>query len=86
MVICRQRPQTASGIVFMTLEDETGFVNLVLFPAVYEQYRVLAKTQIFMGVSGRVQNQDGIIHLLAEHLWVPNIGFRPEGAPSRDFH
>ncbi len=86
MVICRQRPQTASGIVFMTLEDETGFVNLVLFPAVYEQYRILAKTQIFMGVSGRVQNQDGTVHLLAEHLWLPNIGFRPEGAPSRDFH
>lgn len=86
MVICRQRPSTASGIVFMTLEDETGFVNLVTFPNVYEQYRTLAKTQIFLGVSGRIQNDDGVVHLLAEHLWVPNIGFRPEGAPSRDFH
>lgn len=86
MVICRQRPSTASGIVFMTLEDETGFVNLVVFPNVYEQYRTLAKTQIFIGVTGRIQNQDGVVHLLAEHLWVPNVGFRPEAAGSRDFH
>lgn len=86
LVICRQRPGTASGVTFMTMEDETGFVNLVLWPKTFERYAVLAKTQAFLGVSGRLQVKEGIVHLIAERLWRPEVGPAPVTAGSRDFH
>ncbi len=89
MVICRQHPGTASGVTFMTLEDETGFVNLVIWRRVFEAYVTLAKTQAFLGVSGRLQAKDGVVHVIAEELWVPEpleIYERPESGGSRDFH
>jgi len=47
LVICRQRPGTAGGVVFMTLEDETGSVNAVIWESVFQRYSVLAKTMSF---------------------------------------
>jgi hypothetical protein len=47
LVICRRRPGTAGGVVFMTLEDETGFVNAVIWESVFQRYSVLAKTMSF---------------------------------------
>jgi error-prone DNA polymerase len=85
MVICRQRPGTAGGVVFMTLEDETGFANLVVWKDVFERHEVIAKTAHFLGVTGRVQNQKGVIHLVARRLWVPRLDSRPQTAGSRDF-
>jgi error-prone DNA polymerase len=58
MVICRQRPGTASGVVFMTLEDEHGFVNLVLFSRVFEALRHVATTSPLLLVHGKVQIGD----------------------------
>jgi len=86
IVICRQRPGTASGVTFMTLEDETGFVNVVIWAQVFEQFPVLAKTASFLGVSGKIQAQDGVVHLVAETLWAPRLHVTPESAGSRDFH
>jgi error-prone DNA polymerase len=86
LVICRQRPGTAAGITFMTLEDETGFVNLVVFTQVFERYALLAKTRSFLGVSGRVQRQGEVVHVLAAELWVPEVKRRPIEVESRDFH
>ncbi len=86
MVICRQRPGTASGVVFMTLEDETGFVNVVIWAQVFERFAALIKTTQFLGVSGRLQAQDGVVHLIAEEFWTPQIDARPESGGSRDFH
>ncbi len=86
MVICRQRPGTASGVIFMTLEDETGFVNAVIWPKVYEKYRLLVKTLAFAGVSGKIQNQQNVTHLIVDHFWTPHVSFRPEKVKSRDFH
>ena len=86
LVICRQRPGTASGVVFMTLEDESGFVNVVVWSQVYEQYAVLIKTSDFLGVTGRLQVQDGVAHLIAEAFWAPRLGLRPASGGSRDFH
>ncbi len=86
MVICRQRPGTAKGVIFMTLEDETGFVNVVVWPPVFEQFRLLVKTRTFIGITGRVQNQRGIVHLVADRFWVPEIGLTPPNRRSRDFH
>ncbi|MFW5968906.1 MAG: error-prone DNA polymerase, partial [Persicimonas sp.] len=86
LVICRQRPSTASGTIFMTLEDETGFLNLIIWPSVYERFQVLCKTQDFLGISGQLQSEEGVTHLIAETLWRPRLDRSPEGAKSRDFH
>jgi error-prone DNA polymerase len=86
LVICRQRPGTAGGVIFMTLEDETGFVNVVLWESVFNRYAVLAKTVSFLGVTGRLQVEDGVVHVVAEQLWEPALQFKPTGARSRDFH
>jgi error-prone DNA polymerase len=86
LVICRQRPGTAGGTVFMTLEDETGFVNIVLWERVFQRYAVLAKTATFLGVTGRLQVEQGVVHIVAERLWTPRMPLEPASAPSRDFH
>jgi error-prone DNA polymerase len=86
LVICRQRPGTAGGVVFMTLEDETGFVNVVVWESVFQRYSILAKTVSFLGITGTLQVEGGVVHLVAEKLWEPEIELKPTGAPSRDFH
>jgi error-prone DNA polymerase len=69
----------------MTLEDETGFVNLVCWQDVYEAHRVLAKTAAFLGVTGTVQKKDGVTHLIAQKLWKPSFTRPSAAARSRDF-
>ena len=86
MVICRQRPGTASGVVFMTLEDETGFANLVVWKDVFRRHEVIAKTASFLGVTGNIQNQKGVTNVIAERLWIPHFPYHLEGVGSRDFH
>jgi error-prone DNA polymerase len=86
MVICRQHPGTASGVTFMTLEDETGFVNLVLWRRTFVEHAVLAKTQAFLGVTGKLQRRDGAVHVIVESLWAPTLRRRPASGGSRDFH
>ncbi len=87
MVICRQRPGTATGVTFFTLEDETGFVNLVVWRDVFERHALLAKTASPLGVSGTIQRADGVTHLIAASLWAPDLGGPAEAQPpSRDFH
>jgi error-prone DNA polymerase len=86
MVICRQRPGTAKGVLFMTLEDETGLVNLVVWQSILEKYELLAKTQSFLGVTGKLQIESGVTHLVAEELWQPEVERQFSAAKSRDFH
>jgi error-prone DNA polymerase len=86
LVICRQRPGTAGGVVFMTLEDETGFVNVVIWERVFERYAVVGKTINFLGVTGTLQVEQGVVHLVAESLWIPDVEMEPAGVSSRDFH
>jgi error-prone DNA polymerase len=86
LVICRQRPGTAGGVVFMTLEDETGFVNVVIWESVFQRYSVLAKTVSFLGITGKLQVEDGVVHLVAEKLWEPRVELKPASPHSRDFH
>lgn len=85
MVICRQRPSTASGVVFMTLEDETGFVNLVCWKDVFARHEVMARTSPFLGVTGELQIQDGVTHLIVKSMWRPQLELHPESTGSRDF-
>ena len=87
MVICRQRPGTASGVTFMTLEDESGFVNLVVWAQIFERHKVVGKTALLLGVTGKIQSMDGVVHLIADSLWVPDLEFRADSvSKSRDFH
>lgn len=85
VVICRQRPMTAAGVTFMTLEDEMGFVNIVVWNTVFERYKLIAKTATLLGVSGRLQQQDNVVHLIADSLWIPDL-LAPANPESRDFH
>ena len=86
IVICRQRPATASSVTFMTLEDETGFVNVVVWKQVFDEHAVLARTASFLGVTGKLQSESGVVHIIAEALWVPALAARPPSGGSRDFH
>jgi DNA polymerase III alpha subunit len=62
----------------MTLEDETGFVNLVVWERVFAEHSVIAQTASFMGVTGKLQTQDGVVHVVAENLWIPKLPQRPK--------
>ena len=84
MVICRQRPATASGVTFFTLEDETGFVNVVVWRDVFRRHATIAKTATLLGVSGHIQYADNVTHLIAERLWLPKLN--APATRSRDFH
>ena len=86
LVICRQRPGTAAGMTFMTLEDETGFVNVVIRSRVFDGHAVLARTAPLLGVTGRTQAESGVVHVVADALWAPELPARPPTAGSRDFH
>ena len=86
IVICRQRPGTSSGVTFMTLEDETGFVNVVVWKRVFDEHAVLARTASFLGVTGKIQSESGVVHIVADALWMPETAARPPTAGSRDFH
>ena len=86
LVICRQRPGTAGGVVFMTLEDETGFVNLVIWDRVFDEHALIARTASFLGATGRIQRAGGVVHLVADTLWRPELDTGPNAVGSRDFH
>jgi len=68
LVITRQRPHTAKGTFFVTLEDEWGFVNLIVRSAVFERYERMLRQVRFMGCRGRVQSRDGVVHVLAHEF------------------
>jgi error-prone DNA polymerase len=67
-VVCRQRPITAKGVVFMTIEDEYGLVNVILRPQTYVKYRRIARMEPIIVVEGMLQKRDGIINVVADHL------------------
>src|SRR4029450_2299115 len=86
LVIVRQRPGTAKGVVFMTMEDETGFVNVVLWQGGFAPYVLIAKTSSFLGVTGKIQRESNVVHIVAESLWEPGSPREHAHTRSRDFH
>jgi len=68
LVIVRQRPGTAQGIIFMTLEDETGIANVVIWPQVLEKYRPVVMSSRLIMVRGRVQKHQDVIHIIARDV------------------
>jgi error-prone DNA polymerase len=83
-VIARQRPGTAKGFVFLSLEDETGIANIILAPDVFEQNRVTVTRGRFLLIEGPLQNQDGVIHVKGRCILPLDIS-RVE-IRSHDFH
>ena len=68
LVILRQRPGTAKGVIFLTLEDETGIVNVVVWRALYERFRRAVISGRLLRVTGRLQRESGVTHLIAEEI------------------
>lgn len=100
LVTCRQRPGTASGVVFITLEDEHGFLNLVLWARVFEKYRLVATGSKMLIVHGKIERSDdpkgikppnpdvpqSVVYVIAEHLEPFGKEIPKIASMSRDFH
>lgn len=85
LVTCRQRPQTASGVTFLTLEDETGYVNVVVWSSLLERYSREVSEATVLGITGRLQHADGVTHLVATVLVDLSHWFAGMALKSRDF-
>jgi error-prone DNA polymerase len=85
VVICRQRPGTARGVCFVTLEDETGHANAIVRPGLFEQQRLTINLEPALLITGRLQNEQGVIHLLAEKI-APLPALNLPAPASHDFH
>ena len=68
LVTVRQRPGSANGVIFMTIEDETGIANIIVWPPVFERFRAVVMGARFVAVSGRMQEESGVIHVVADRL------------------
>ncbi len=68
LVILRQRPGTAKGVIFLTLEDETGIVNVVVWRAIYERFRRAVISGRLLRVTGRMQRAHSVTHVIAEEI------------------
>jgi error-prone DNA polymerase len=84
MVSHRQRPGTASGVVFMTLEDETGTVNVVVWPKLFERQRTIIRTEPLVTISGVLQRDGEAISVVARRFTALKMA-PPVRASSRDF-
>ncbi len=84
-VITRQRPGTAKGFCFITLEDETGLANAIVRPRLFEEARLVINLEPALVITGRLQNEKGVIHVMAERIeGMPDLGL-PVPA-SHDYH
>ena len=86
LVITRQRPGTAKGFVFLTLEDETGLVNVIVRPDVYERYRRTIRTSSTLIIEGRLQKESGCVDLLAQRVWAFDGEGVTDGVRAHNFH
>jgi error-prone DNA polymerase len=68
LVLVRQRPGSAKGVMFITLEDETGIANLVVWPQVFEKFRRVVMSASMIAVCGRIQREGEVVHLVAHRL------------------
>ena len=84
-VITRQRPGTAKGFVFLSLEDETGVVNIIVQPALFDRYRAACSTAPYLIIKGVLQNQSGVVSLKAGEINELHLT-QAAVLPSHDFH
>jgi error-prone DNA polymerase len=83
LVITRQRPGTASGVIFLTLEDETGVVNAIVWPKTYQRFRRAVIAGRLLRITGRLQREGSVSHLIAGRIedlspWLDRLGMAPE--------
>ena len=86
IVTHRQRPETASGVVFVTLEDEFGIVNLIIWSKMFDEFRTAVVRASLMQVRGRVQVEQGVIHVIAHEIEDQTALLGSLRTESRDFH
>jgi DNA polymerase III alpha subunit len=82
LVLVRQRPGTAKGVIFITLEDETGISNVIVWRKMYEKFRRAVISGRALKVTGRVQRESGVTHVIAEQIedisWMLDDLIRPD--------
>jgi error-prone DNA polymerase len=83
-IIVRQRPGTAKGFLFLTMEDETGIANVIVTPDIFDRNRVVLVNQPLLLIDGPLQNQDGVIHVRARRI--QPLSYAMAAAASHDFH
>ncbi len=86
VVLVRQRPGSAKGVLFATIEDETGIANVVVWTKTFEKYRRVLLSSAMLGIKGRVQREGEVVHLVAHHLTdltplLASVGHRDGGLP-----
>lgn len=86
LVLVRQRPGTASGVVFATIEDETGVANLIFWSRIYEMNRVAARHATLLQVDGLVQREGEVVHVIVSKAYDRSNLLSGIKQPSRDFH
>jgi error-prone DNA polymerase len=86
LVTCRQRPDTASGVIFITLEDETGCINVVVWRRLIERQRRELLGARLLGVQGVIERDGDVVHLIAQRLFDHSALLGPLATSSRDFH
>ena len=91
-MLVRQRPGSARGVLFVTLEDETGHANLIVWPPLFEKQRRLILSATMIACRGKMQRESGVIHVIADELtdfsdMLKTVGEREiEGQRIRDIH
>jgi error-prone DNA polymerase len=83
-VIARQRPGTAKGFIFLSMEDEMGIANIIVMPELYERDRLVVTRSKFLLVEGTLQNQDHVVHVKATRL--VELSSSPLDVRSHDFY
>ncbi len=83
-IICRQRPGTAKGLLFLSIEDETGISNAVVMPDVFDRERAIILHNSYLVVEGQMQNIDNVLTVNASRFEPLHIA--EEAVPSHDFH
>ncbi|MBV7377894.1 OB-fold nucleic acid binding domain-containing protein [Maritimibacter dapengensis] len=85
LVLVRQRPGTAHGVVFITLEDETGIANIVVWRSIYEKFRRAVVAGRALRVTGQIQRESGVAHVIAEQVedisWMLDRLAQPNATP-----
>jgi len=86
LVTCRQRPATATGVLFLTLEDETGNINIIIWEALQKRFRqALLKSQILL-IKGKMERKNSVVHIIAGYIEDQSHAIEQLNNPSRDFH
>ena len=86
LVLVRQQPSTSKGTIFLTLEDETGTVNLVVWPRVWQRFRPTVRGAVALLAHGKVERSGGVIHVMPNVMEDLSKSLRGLVARSRDFH